>query len=247
MPGRGHTESASSRTLWDASPVAHVLLDGCGFTPHANAATARAALFLPLGERQTMELRGGLGLGLAIGKGIIDAHGGRITARSDGPGQGSTFMVDLALAADSKSPGSPPVEPAAGAEPGNFTRSRRRLRVLVVEDHADTRAMLELFLSHRGHEVGIADSLSEGVRRLDEPWDVVLSDLGLTDGSGLEIARRARASGRAPGLLIALTGFGARDQAAASREAGFDDHLVKPVDLEKLCALIERPRESEST
>ena len=179
-------------------------------------------------------------------RGIVNAHGGRITARSDGLGQGSTFIVELEVAADADSSGSPPVEPAAGAERGNFTGSRRRLRVLVVEDHADTRAMLEWFLSHRGHEVAVADSLAEGVRRLEEPWDVVLSDLGLTDGSGLEIARRARASGRAPGLLIALTGFGARDQAAASREAGFDDHLVKPVDLEELCALIERPREPES-
>jgi CheY-like chemotaxis protein len=101
--------------------------------------------------------------------------------------------------------------------------------------------MLALFLARLGHEVVLERSLADGLARLAEWWDVVVSDIALGDGSGLEIAHRARSAPQRPGVLVALTGFGVRDGAAASRRAGFDHHLVKPVDLDALRALIERP------
>jgi PAS domain S-box-containing protein len=174
------------------------------------------------------ESRLGLGLGLAICKGIIGAHGGHISATSDGPGRGSTFAVELATAAE--------LPPEAGAgEPavaGSFEARPRR--VLVIEDDADSSEMLALFLSQQGYEVAVASSLGVGISRLDEHWDVVLSDIGLPDGSGLEVAKRARRMPQPPQRLIAFTGYGSGDDIRASRTAGFDDHVVKPIDLELL-------------
>jgi CheY-like chemotaxis protein len=118
---------------------------------------------------------------------------------------------------------SPPLTPVTGSQ-----------RVLIVEDDADSREMLSLFLSHQGHTVEVAPSLHAALGRLGEGWDVVMSDIGLPDGSGLDVARHARQLSNGPCRLIALTGYGATADIDASREAGFDDHLVKPIDLDQL-------------
>lgn len=179
-----------------------------------------------------MDSRSGLGLGLALCKGIVSAHGGQISAASQGPGSGSTFEVELATA-----PPPAPVETQAPRSAEKDTpagRAERTVRVLLIEDDPDSREMLAMFLSHYGYGVEAVSSLTAGVTRLGEPWDIILSDIGLPDGSGLEVARRAQRLSRRPRRLIALTGYGSSDDIQASRQAGFDDHVVKPVDLENL-------------
>jgi PAS domain S-box-containing protein len=199
---------------------------GAGMSP-----TVLETLFSPF-EHQAIhnESRSGLGLGLAICKGIVGAHQGQIWASSEGPGRGSTFAVELrTVTAEAGSD----VSEAEPLQRQDIIGDSKR-RVLLVEDDADTGEMLSLFLFHNGYEVEVASTLSAGLNRLDETWDVVLSDLGLPDGSGLEIARRAQKSLNPPTRLIALTGYGTSHDIKATEEAGFDEHLVKPIDLEKL-------------
>jgi PAS domain S-box-containing protein len=189
-------------------------------------------IFAPFDRRSVKrESRGGLGLGLTICKGIIGAHGGQIWAISDGPGRGSTFAIELATVA------APPTDEAESPRSSAATeppKTPRLHRLLLIEDDVDSGEMLALFLSNHGYEVEIASSFRDAVRRLNDDWDIVLSDIGLPDGSGLDIARRARRVPHPPQRLIALTGYGSTDDIRASREAGFDDHVVKPIDFERL-------------
>jgi PAS domain S-box-containing protein len=191
-------------------------------------------LFAPFDRRPAeQESRAGLGLGLAICKGIIGAHRGQIWATSEGPGHGSTFGVELAIVEASQSAAADEAVTVAPVESADD--SARVRRVLIVEDDHDSCEMLALFLSMQGYDVVTASTVRSGVRRLlDREWDVVVSDIGLPDGSGLEIARRARGMPGPPRRLIALTGFGSTDDIRASQDAGFDDHVVKPVDLDTL-------------
>ena len=182
--------------------------------------------------------RSGLGLGLTIAKGIVDAHFGHMSVSSAGAGLGSTFEVCLErLETQPARPSGVPAAPARSA--GAPVTARRILRVLIVEDHSDTADMLAARLCAHRHDVTVARTTAEGVERLGEPWDVIVSDIALGDGSGLDIARQARAGANPPAKLIALTGFGAGQDVAASREAGFDAHLVKPVDVNRLLDLID--------
>ncbi|HSL24172.1 MAG TPA: response regulator [Vicinamibacterales bacterium] len=119
-----------------------------------------------------------------------------------------------------------------------MVETSRPRRVLIVEDDADSRQMLSLFLSQHGYEVDVASSLTEGLNKLERPWDVVLSDLGLPDGSGLEIGRKAARLPRPPEKLIAFTGYGTSDDIQATRDAGFQDHVVKPIDPNKLLQIL---------
>jgi CheY-like chemotaxis protein len=115
--------------------------------------------------------------------------------------------------------------------------------MLVVEDDADSSELLATFLSHYGHHVELASSVAVALGKLEEHWDVILSDIGLPDGSGLEIARRAREMPQRPQRLIAFTGYGSNDDVTASREAGFDDHVVKPIDLDRLLSALDPQHE----
>lgn len=193
-------------------------------------------LFAPF-DRHSPEhdSRGGLGLGLSISKGIIAAHEGQIWATSDGPQRGSTFAVELATVPE------PAVQRETGSKVGNQAPLPERPRVLVVEDNADSRTMIVTFLSKYGYDVEAAATFDEAVERLDQAWDVVLTDLSLPGGSGLEIARRARALEKPPQRLIAFSGYGSADDLRASREAGFDNHLVKPLDLDGLLKAVGPP------
>ena len=189
---------------------------GIGIDPHQIA-----GLFVPF-EQMGRRDHGGLGLGLAISRGIIEAHHGRISATSQGGGQGATLEVELSTidAGDRGEAGTSSTrEPARGP-------SRR---ILVVEDHLDSAEMLRIALESAGHRVEVAPNLSAALSRLDDSWDLVVSDLGLPDGSGLDVARRGRAlPGRQP-RMIALSGYGTDADRRASEAAGFDAHLVKPV------------------
>jgi PAS domain S-box-containing protein len=174
-------------------------------------------------------VRGGLGLGLAICRGLVEAHGGRIDAASEGPGRGAVFTVRLATVHAAQ-----PVGPADEEAP---PPAQRRLRLLVVEDDPDVAESMRLFLELRGHGVVVAHSVAEAVALADATFDVVVSDIGLPDGTGIDVMTNLRK--RLPIRGIALSGFGTVADVRRSLDAGFDRHMTKPVDPEDLIAVIE--------
>jgi two-component system CheB/CheR fusion protein len=183
-------------------------------------------------DRSLDRSRGGLGIGLALVRRLVEVHGGSVEARSDGPGQGSTFVVRLPVLLEPPPTGAtPPPEAAASA-----TR-----RILIVDDNHDAAQSLALLLELTGHETQAAH---DGLQALEMAEQfrphVVLLDIGLPKISGHEVCRRIRdeAWGK-PMKLIALTGWGQDEDRRQSTEAGFDHHMVKPLDLpvlEKLLA-----------
>jgi signal transduction histidine kinase len=177
---------------------------------------------------------GGLGLGLTLVRRISELHGGSVEAASDGPGRGSTFTVRLPAMT---TPAVPPAGPAAPPP-----RAARR-RVLVVEDNADAREMLRSALELSGHEVHEAHDGPGGLEAiLRLRPDVALIDIGLPGFDGYEITRKVRVASGAAAYLVALTGFGQPDDRRQALEAGFDAHLVKPVDPDALLAVIHAAR-----
>jgi CheY-like chemotaxis protein/anti-sigma regulatory factor (Ser/Thr protein kinase) len=176
----------------------------------------------------------GLGLGLAISRSIAAAHGGTLEARSSGSGRGSVFTLRI------KS-----VIPGAGqtravnhdAILSPLDRPPRALRILLVEDEPMTARVMERMLKHHGYEVMVASSVVDALKLPFESIDLLISDIGLPDGNGLELMRRIRERVDVPG--IALTGFGTDDDRRRSRAAGFVAHLTKPVDFERLNDLVQ--------
>jgi PAS domain S-box-containing protein len=187
-------------------------------------------LFVQGGERSVARSEGGLGIGLALVRNLLKLHDATVVATSDGPGTGSTFTVDLHAAVA-------PEPPRDAISPVALTATTRR--VLVVDDNTDAADMLCAALQHLGHDVLIA---SDGLQALglvdDFHPDVAVLDIGLPAMDGYELARRLRARGLDQCRLIAVTGYGQDEDRARSREAGFDVHLVKPVDLMRLASLI---------
>lgn len=182
------------------------------------------------GDRTLDRARGGLGIGLTLVRRLVELHGGTIAAASQGEGHGSRFSVRL--------PQIPaPDPPARMASPASHPESRR---VLLIEDNRDAREMLRMLLELAGHVVYDA---AEGVRGLElmeaEHPDVAIIDIGLPGLDGYQIARRIRAHPKGRGmLLLALTGYGFPSDRLRSAEAGFDHHLVKPVDTDELTHLL---------
>ncbi len=166
---------------------------------------------------------GGLGLGLSIARRLAEVHGGAINAFSDGEGRGATFAVELPVLATPPAAAAPAQVPSAAAPTGP-------LRILLVEDHASTLFVLNKLLSNLGHQVTTATCVAEATRLAQSnAFDVLLSDLGLPDGSGHELVARI-GSGFA-GRTIALSGYGSEADVRNSHEHGFAVHLTKPVDL----------------
>jgi PAS domain S-box-containing protein len=173
---------------------------------------------------------GGLGLGLAISKALVDQHGGTLTGISAGRGHGATFTVDLATVA-------PPRPEETAAEAGEGTA--RSLRLLLVEDHEPTLQVMAALLELAGHDVSPAPDLrSARALAASRQFDLVVSDLGLPDGTGFDLMRELRDLYGLKG--IAVSGYGMEEDLRRSREAGFLEHLVKPVDVEKLKAALAR-------
>ncbi len=180
---------------------------------------------------------GGLGLGLSISNVLAELHGGSLAASSGGKGQGSLFVLELPLLVGG--PGA-----AVGAAPAGAARDGAPgRRILLVEDHEDTAAVLADFLRLRGFVVRTAESVGEAMRAVAaEPFDLVISDLGLPDGSGHDLMRHLRASASVRG--IALSGYGMEEDIRKSREAGFLEHLTKPVDPRRLESVITQVLEA---
>jgi CheY-like chemotaxis protein len=182
--------------------------------------------------------RGGLGLGLALVKGLVELHGGEVLAASEGVGRGAEFTIRLPLdvpaAAD---------EPAEGQRPDSQAPSR----VLVVEDNIDAAQSLRMLLKMSGHQVTVAH---DGPTALEAAGsfrpELVLCDLGLPGGmSGYDVARALRQSPEtASTSLIALSGYGRDEDRRRSHEAGFDLHLTKPVDFARLRQILASPPRS---
>jgi PAS domain S-box-containing protein len=189
------------------------------------------------GEMARSRAGGGLGIGLSLARSIIELHGGTLDACSDGPGQGSEFVVRLP-APESESQGRPAGEHAGGGARRPTTPPRR---ILAADDNEDALGAVATMLRMGGHQVETAADGAEALRKAGD-WrpDVVLLDIGMPRLDGYEVARRIRGEQWGQDiLLIAMTGWGqARDKAQASH-AGFDAHMTKPIDPELLGRLLE--------
>jgi CheY-like chemotaxis protein len=195
------------------------------------------------GEDSLRRRSGGLGLGLAISRSLALAHGGSLTAASPGKGRGSHFFIKLpTIPSLSFGPETEPRTPLADSDhllPEPRTQARLRpLRILLVEDNKDTLRSLSRILGQRGHEVRSAGRLSEAMAAAGEgEYDLLLSDIELPDGTGLELMQSF-----APKTVrgIAMSGYGSEDDIQQSLAAGYDEHLTKPVDIQRLEAAIRR-------
>ena len=206
---------------------------GIGFPPELSALLFEA---FQQGPQDMARVAGGLGLGLALARGLVELHGGRIHAHSAGVGQGAAFVVTLPLSQSSAAS-------KAAEQPAN---TGGNLHILLIEDNEDAAAMLRQVLELSGHEVDVATRGHQGVgiAREHRP-DVVLCDIGLPGGmTGFDVARELRQDPETRDIrLVALTGYGRPEDKARCSEAGFDAHLTKPVDLDILSRMLQALRD----
>jgi signal transduction histidine kinase/DNA-binding response OmpR family regulator len=223
-PGGTVTVTASADT---DSQLAQVAIRDTGIGMD-NEILARVFDAFTQADRSLDRSRGGLGLGLALVKGLVELHGGTVQAASAGPGQGTEIVIRLPL----KERGSPARRPAA-----NIPHDEISTRVLVIEDNRDTAESMRMLLSLSGHPVAVAHTGPEGIEtaRRFRPT-VVLCDIGLPGGmDGCEVARVLRQDPEFTATyLIALTGYGQGEDRARCLEAGFDRHFTKPIDFTEL-------------
>jgi signal transduction histidine kinase len=219
-----------SVTSADGWAVLHVRDTGTGIEP-----ALLETVFEPFtqAEQALARSQGGLGLGLALVKGMVEAHGGTVNVTSAGPGHGADFLIDLPLARAASKPSAPP-------EPEKEQAMRRR-RVLVVDDNQDSAETLAELVALFGHDPEVAHDGPTALAkaRANRP-DVVLCDIGLPGISGYEVARQLRAGGadRSVLKLIAVSGYVQPEDLARAAEAGFDAHLAKPLDPDELETLL---------
>jgi signal transduction histidine kinase len=190
---------------------------------------------------------GGLGIGLALSRQLARMHGGTLEVESPGEGSGATFTLSLPIeAVDAQDPARRAAKASSGIRPVAAPRS---LKVVIVEDNEDAADILAMWLLSSGHDVDVRYTGEEGVELvLRARPDAVICDLGLPDIDGAEVCRRVRLALSAPPVMVALTGWGSEADRLRTREAGFDHHLVKPVQPEALRSLLESlgPREVAS-
>jgi PAS domain S-box-containing protein len=217
---------------------------------------ALARLFRPFeqGSDEIVKRYGGLGLGLTIARSLLIAHGGEIAAESDGLGSGATFILTLPCVASRLAAQATPVaSPSSSSSPSKLdgaaatapvvgAAASRTFRLLLVEDHADTARVLARLLSGNGHTVEVANSIRQAMAAFDRDgkFDFMVSDLGLPDGSGVDLIRQIRQQLGLGIPAIALSGYGMEEDIARCKAAGFDDHVTKPVNLQKLEETIQR-------
>ncbi len=220
-PPRGQIRVAAARE--GRQVVLRVRDNGRGMPPEL---VPRVFDLFIQGDKSLAHAAGGLGVGLTVVRTLVELHGGTVAASSAGPERGSEFVVRLPLGEGRAARKGVPVAEVqtTGVHP------LRRLHVLVIEDNADMRALLQALLMGEGHRVEAADTGAAGLElaRTGRP-DVVLADIGLPDLDGYEVGRQIRAVLGPSVRLIALTGYGQAEDRQRSRAAGFDAHLVKPV------------------
>ena len=220
-PREGRATLSVALDARDRAVEVRVRDTGAGFDP-----ALRERLFLPFEQLEAAGAReGGLGLGLALVKGLVELHGGTVEARSEGPGLGAEFSLRVPL----------------GSAPGVSARTSgapriRPLRVLVIEDHEDSAATLQEVLAFLGHHSAVIHGGLQGVQAVRRfAPDIVLCDVGLPDLDGYCVARAVRAAKdlRQP-VLVALTGHASHEDASRAADAGFDLHLAKPLSPDDL-------------
>jgi CheY-like chemotaxis protein len=169
-------------------------------------------------------------LGLTISKSLAEAHGGTLWAESAGHDHGTSFLLKMNTVPAHERAGQPHLPRAYALQ--------RSLRILLVDDHPDTSVALEKLLTRRGHAVAVAYDMRSAIEAAERgQFELLISDVGLPDGSGLELITRLRAKSGIRG--IAISGFGMNGDVEKSMQAGFSEHLVKPINVEKLEAAIE--------
>ncbi len=191
------------------------------------------SLFAPFEQADPSVTRqfGGLGLGLAISRRLVDLHNGRIEAQSRGRSFGATFKVTLDAV--------PEGAEKTGMDSHAPKKPAKSLRILLVEDHGDTRHTLSRLLTHFGHQISVADNRESALEIVaSQKFDVVLCDIGLPDGSGYDVITEAKRKQAVK--AVALTGFGTDEDIRRGKEAGFDFHLVKPVDFHDLRSVLDQ-------
>ncbi|HET6409335.1 MAG TPA: response regulator [Chthoniobacteraceae bacterium] len=228
-PEGGHVEVASSLAP-DNKIKIEIRDSGIGIERESLPNIFRA---FEQGDRQITRNFGGLGLGLAISKALIDVHGGTIEAESAGRHQGTLLRVSLPVAAH------PSANDNYIEETTRRGISRGRGSILLVEDHKDTAAVLSRALKRKGFEVQVAHAVKDAAELFETcHFDMVISDIGLPDGNGIDLINRLNPIRRVP--AIALSGYGMEHDVEKSRAAGFVEHLTKPVNWESLYNVIER-------
>src|SRR5262249_10094756 len=183
-------------------------------------------------DRSSERSQGGLGIGLTLVKRLVEMHGGSIEARSEGEGQGSEFIVRLPVINRSAAP-----LPASEVEPEPASKRR----VLIVDDNLDSADSLAMLLNITGNKTFLAHDGVEALEAVEKYRpEVILLDIGLPKLDGHEVCRRVRELPWGKDIvIIALTGWGQEDDRRKSEEAGFNGHLVKPVDYERLLEILE--------
>jgi two-component system CheB/CheR fusion protein len=228
-PRGGHVHLQASREGKEA--VIRVRDDGMGIAPNM----LESAFDLFVQSRRTLDrAEGGLGVGLTLVRGLVAKHGGTVSARSDGEGKGSEFVVRLPLCEAPELPFLQP--PRVSVLPAGS-------RIVVIEDNADSREVLCDLLVRAGFDCQSADNATSGIALIErfKPRGALI-DIGLPGIDGLELARRLRSHARHKNLyLVALTGYGQRADRDMALQAGFDEHIVKPMGPDVLQRWLGRP------
>ncbi len=241
-PG-GHIEVVGVRDGEDV--VVHVEDDGDGIPPET---LERVFELFEQGERTVDRAQGGLGIGLAVVRTLVELHGGSVHGTSNGPGRGSTFVVRLKAAdatdADATDAASDPRLAVASRRDGNGSGAAASLpqrRVLVVDDNIDAADLLAELMARAGHDVSVAHAGEQALElAAAREFDVAVLDIGLPGMDGYELASRLREKDPPVPHLIALTGYGQDRDRETTQKAGFHHHLVKPVDTKLLLDLVIR-------
>ena len=238
-PAGGHVDVRIEAD--DRRAVVRVGDDGVGIAP--DRLDGIFEMFAQL-DNAIGRAQGGMGIGLALVRNLVNLHGGTVEARSDGAGHGSEFVVALPLASQDIA-----VEekPSAPADQKTYASTPRR--IIIIEDNTDVRDLLVLKLSRLGHEVsGVANGIDGLQAVVDSRPDLALIDLGLPGMDGFEVAEQIRRQLGDTVALVAVSGFGQPDDKRRALESGFDEHITKPADVHDIESILMRfpPRNSKS-